>query len=142
MPSLYKIFAMILADRLKEEMEEKSILPENQAAERNGNNQIYTLNYLINKQLKKERRGMVALFMDLKAAFDSVNREILIKSIGKGKERKGEKEGKEYKRGFDGENRRDFKGNEMQGKDSESVGRSILDGKESKTGMLAEPHAV
>jgi len=83
MPLLYKIYAMILADKLREEMKRR-ILSENQTAFRKGMetiDQIYTLNYLINRQLGKERGGLVAIFVDLKAAFDSVNKEILVKSI-------------------------------------------------------------
>lgn len=39
---------------------------------------IYMLNFLINRQLGKEGGKLVALFMDMKAAFDSVDREVLI----------------------------------------------------------------
>lgn len=39
-------------------------------------NNIYVLNYLVNKQLGKKKR-LVALFVDLKATFDSVNRKVL-----------------------------------------------------------------
>lgn len=39
---------------------------------------IYTLNFLINRQLGKKGGKLVALFVDMKAAFDSVDREILI----------------------------------------------------------------
>lgn len=42
---------------------------------------IYVLNYVINRQLGKKKEKMVALFIDLKAAFDSVDREILVKAM-------------------------------------------------------------
>jgi len=42
---------------------------------------IFTLNYLINKQLAKRKGMLVALFVDLKAAFDSVDRGVLIEAM-------------------------------------------------------------
>lgn len=38
---------------------------------------IYTLNYIIYKYTSVERKKLIALFVDLKATFDSVNREKL-----------------------------------------------------------------
>lgn len=76
MASLYKIYVSTLADRLKDDIEEKGILPENQAGFRRGMStmdQIYALNYIINRQLGRDK-GTIALFIDLKAAFDSVDR--------------------------------------------------------------------
>jgi len=43
--------------------------------------QIYTLNYLVNRQLGKEKGGIIALFIDLKAAFDSLGRGVLIGAV-------------------------------------------------------------
>ena len=43
--------------------------------------QIYALNYLINRQLGKKRGKMTAVFVDLKAAFDSIDREILVRAM-------------------------------------------------------------
>lgn len=37
---------------------------------------VYTLNYLINRQLGKKKGRVVALFIDLKSAFDSVDRGV------------------------------------------------------------------
>jgi len=81
MPLMYKIYTTILAKRLREEVEEKGIIPSNQTGFRKGMgtmDQIYTLNYLVNRQLSKEKGGMIALFIDLKAAFDSLDRGVLI----------------------------------------------------------------
>ncbi|XP_025160987.1 uncharacterized protein LOC112589978 [Harpegnathos saltator] len=53
MPSLYKVYAKVLAERLKEELEGKRLLTGNQAGFREGMgtiDQIYALNYLINRQ--------------------------------------------------------------------------------------------
>jgi len=41
---------------------------------------IYVVNYLINKQLGKRKKA-VALFVDLKAAFDSMDRGIMYKTM-------------------------------------------------------------
>jgi len=52
MSLLYKIYVIILANRLREVMEEKSILSGNQAAFQKGMgtiDQIYILNYSINR---------------------------------------------------------------------------------------------
>lgn len=55
----YKIYAVVLAERLKEEMEEKGILPPSQTGFRKGVgtiDQVYVLNYLINKRRKRKGR--------------------------------------------------------------------------------------
>jgi len=52
MPSMYKIYTTILAKRLREEVEGKSIISNNQTEFRKGMStmdQIYTLNYLVNR---------------------------------------------------------------------------------------------
>jgi len=84
MPAVYKIYAMILAERLRKEVEEKGIIPKNQAGFRKGLgaiDNIYVLNYLVNRQLGRKRGGMTALFIDLKAAFDTVDRSCLLKTM-------------------------------------------------------------
>lgn len=69
MSSAYRIYATILMGRLKEEIERGGIIPPNQTGfreEMGTINNIYVLNYLVNKQLGKKKR-LVALFVDLKA---------------------------------------------------------------------------
>lgn len=44
---------------------------------------IFVLNYLISRQLERKGGKMVATFIDLKAAFDSVDRRVLVKTLGK-----------------------------------------------------------
>lgn len=66
-----------------EEVEGKSLLSDSQAKYRKGMgtmDQIYALNYLINRQLGKKGGKMTALFLDLRAAFDSVDREMVIRA--------------------------------------------------------------
>lgn len=50
---------------------------------------IYMLNYVANKQISRKKGNMVALFADIRAAFDSVERGILIGMIRKKGIRKG-----------------------------------------------------
>ena len=51
MPSLYKLYTTALAERLKEEVEGKGLIPPNQTEFRKGmgtRDNIYMLNYLVN----------------------------------------------------------------------------------------------
>lgn len=80
----YKIYATVLAERLRAETDEKDILPPSQAGFRKGMgtmDNIYVLNYLINRQLEKKGGSLVLLFVDMKAAFDSVDRGILVRAM-------------------------------------------------------------
>jgi len=81
LPTLYKFYVMILAERLNEEIEGKGSIPPNQTGFRRGMgtlDNIYVINYLINRQLERKGGKLVALFVDLKAAFDSVDRGVLL----------------------------------------------------------------
>lgn len=74
----YKIYTSILPEGLREEVGQKAILPSNQTEFRRGMvtmDNIYVLNYLINRQVMRGKKRMVIIFVDLKAAFDLVNRE-------------------------------------------------------------------
>jgi len=42
---------------------------------------IYVLNYLVNRQINKKKGKLVAFFVDLRAAFDTVDREVLGKAM-------------------------------------------------------------
>lgn len=82
MDSLYKVYAMVLAGMLREEVEWKGIVPDNQTGFRKGlgvMDNIYVINYLINRQVERKKGKLIAMFVDLEAAFDSVNREVLIR---------------------------------------------------------------
>lgn len=64
----------------------------NQAGFRKGMgifDQVYILNYLINRQLREGIKKMTVVYIDLKAAFDSVDKEVLAKIMRE----KGVKEG-------------------------------------------------
>ena len=52
-------------------------MPQNQTGFRKGTdtmNNIFVLNYLVNRQISKKGGKLVAFFIDLRAAFDSVDR--------------------------------------------------------------------
>lgn len=60
------------------------MIPPNQTDFRKGVgtiDNIYVLNYLVNRQLEKKKGKMMALFIDVKAAFDSVDRGVLCKAM-------------------------------------------------------------
>lgn len=59
-------------------------MPQNQTGFRKGlcvMDNIYVLNYLVNRQLGIRKGDLAALFVDLKAAFDSVDRKVLIETM-------------------------------------------------------------
>lgn len=80
------MYAAVLAEKLKKEMEGKRILPPNQTGFRKGmgtTDQIYVLDYMINKSVAEGEEKMVILFIDIKAAVKSVDRGILEESMRK-----------------------------------------------------------
>lgn len=92
MPTLYKVYVVVLVERLREEVEGKGIVPPNQTGFRRKMGTMdngYVLNYLIRRQLEGKGGGMVALFVDLKAAFDSVDRGVLIETMKERRIREG-----------------------------------------------------
>jgi len=81
--TVYKIYAAILAEKLREEIELKGSLPEIQAAFRKGRetmDNVRILQQVINKEISK-RKGKCRFFIDLKAAFDKVDRKIMWKAM-------------------------------------------------------------
>ncbi|XP_070529779.1 calponin homology domain-containing protein DDB_G0272472-like [Cardiocondyla obscurior] len=88
----YKVYASVLAERLRKEIEEKEILPQSQAGFRRDMgtvDQIYVLNYLLNKKIEEKEGKMVIVFIDMKAAFDSVDRRKLVETMKKRGVREG-----------------------------------------------------
>jgi len=80
--SAYKIYAEILRNRLELEAERLGLLPESQGGFRRGRStmdNVFILNHLVQREKKKEGKEskIYALFVDLKAAFDNVDREQL-----------------------------------------------------------------
>lgn len=66
-------------------MEEKQVPPSQMVLRKGlgtiGN--IYVLNYLINRQISKKNGKMLVLFVDIKAAFDAVDRGVLLEILRK-----------------------------------------------------------
>jgi len=59
-----------------------------------GIDNIFVLNYLINRQIAKKGGKVIALFVDLRAAFDSMDREELVKAMkGRGVRESGRSSG-------------------------------------------------
>jgi len=88
----YKVYAAILTERLRQEMEEKGILPETQAGfrkKRGTMDNIYILQHVIRREVRKKGGKMYGFFMDLKAAFDRVDRKRLWKAMEKRGVRRG-----------------------------------------------------
>lgn len=68
---------MILGERLETKVEERGLAPQNQTEFRKGMgtiDNVYVLNYLVNRQLSREKGKIMAFFVDLKTAFNSVDR--------------------------------------------------------------------
>ena len=68
---MYKIYASVLANRLREDVERRELVPQNQTGFRKGMgtiDNVYVLNYLITRQINKKGGKMIAFFVDLKAA--------------------------------------------------------------------------
>lgn len=81
MTAVYKMYAVALAERLREEIKGKGLIPHNQTGFRKGMgtiDNIYTINFLITRQIGKKGGKLIAMFLDLKAASDSVDREVLL----------------------------------------------------------------
>lgn len=131
MAMLYK---MGLAERIKKECKEKEVIPRNQTGFRKGMgtmDNIYVINYLIGRQLRKGKR-LVAHFVDLKTAFDMIDREVLCETM----RRRGIREGlvERVK-----EVLRETKSKVRTGGET---GGEFLDGKRGKIGMSIESDVI
>lgn len=71
----YKIYISILNDKIKKVAEKR--MEERQfgfRTRRRTTDAIFTLNYIVNRELSKNKGKIFAFFADFKAAFDRVNR--------------------------------------------------------------------
>lgn len=65
MPTAYKVYAKVLAERLRKEIEEKGMLPEWQVGFRKGKevmDNIYTPNYVVKREIARGNK-IVATFV-------------------------------------------------------------------------------
>lgn len=135
MPTLYKVYTSVLAKRLREEVKSKSIVPRAQAGfkKRMGTiDNIYVLNYLVNRQIKRAEKKLVTMVVDLRAAFDTMDRE----SVGGDNEKEGDK------RGVSEEGRRSDKRDKEQDKGRGRDEGEFLDGKRAEIRVPSKPTAV
>lgn len=76
------MYTDIIREKLEKEVEKKELLPEGQAGFRKGRStldNIYVLTHLVQREKEKGNgsKRIYALFIDLKAAFDNVDRGVL-----------------------------------------------------------------
>lgn len=72
----YNVYTEALRRKLEEEIEERKLIPPSQAGFRKGRStidNIYILDHIIQREGLREESKMYALFVDLRAAFDSIN---------------------------------------------------------------------
>ena len=84
MPKAYKIYASILNERMKKEIEGK--LMEGQFDFRTGRetiDAIYELNRIVNSEIEKRGGKLFTCFVDLRAAFDKIDRNLLMERLKK-----------------------------------------------------------
>jgi len=65
---------------LRTDVEKKGIVPDNQVRFGKGKgtiDNVYVLNYIVNRNLEKRDGKIVAFIVDSRAAFDTVDRELL-----------------------------------------------------------------
>jgi len=80
--SAYKVYAELIRRRLEEQVESMERLPETQAGFRKGKStmdNIFVLSHLVQREGRTEgnERRLYALFADLSAAFDNIDRDTL-----------------------------------------------------------------
>lgn len=79
LPTAYKLYTEIIRFRLEKEVEEKGLLPDGQAGfrrKRSTIDNVYILNHLVQRE-KAKKKDLFVCFVDLVAAFDTVDRKRL-----------------------------------------------------------------
>lgn len=82
---IYKLYSMLLLNRLTRELDDQNYLPDNQAAYRKGRSttdNIYSADKIVKSRLEKGLKTF-GLFLDLRAAFDNVDRKRLFDKLRK-----------------------------------------------------------
>lgn len=80
----YKILTNIMANRIRNWVEKEGIIKESQAGfrpKRGTRDHIFVLNALINNRLRKKKGKLYVAFVDFKAAFDKIDRNLLLKKL-------------------------------------------------------------
>src|SRR5271154_304450 len=84
--SMYKIYTQMLLGRIQNFVNKEKILHESQAGFRQGYStidHIFTLNAIVEDNLKNVKGKVFVFFIDFSAAFDTVNRDALILKLQK-----------------------------------------------------------
>ena len=82
--ALSKLHSIILLNRLTKYIEHKGLISPNQIGFMKGSgasDHIFLLQTIIEKVVKKDKKRLYAAFIDFKKAYDTVNRDILIKRL-------------------------------------------------------------
>jgi hypothetical protein len=82
----FKIFSTMINNRVSEWLERGKKIGESQAGFRRGRgceDHIWTLNAIVDWKVNGQKKKCYAMFVDMKMAFDSLNREILFESVYK-----------------------------------------------------------
>lgn len=82
----YKIYATILNEKLKNEIDAKNILPDTQAGfrkKRGAMDNVYILKQAIEEEIHNKKEKCYAFFADIKAAFDQLDRAYMWKTLTK-----------------------------------------------------------
>lgn len=120
---------------IRKEVEEKNILPETKAGFRKGRgtmDNIYVLNHIIQKEIRKKGGKIFGFFMDLKSAFDKVDRKILWEEM----ERRG------IRKGIVERIKKIYESTKNVVRVNGRVSERFSDGKRSKTGLPAKSNPV
>jgi hypothetical protein len=108
----YKMYALILSERTKREIEEN----DSQAGFRKGRDtldNVYILDHLTKNELKKNGGRMYALFVDFRAAFDKVDTENVSVYMRKRKRERGGEGGSVREGGRESERERERERNKQ-----------------------------
>lgn len=80
----YKLLTSIMARRMNDWIEKKKVLRESQAGfrmKRGTRDHVFVLNSIINNRLKKKGGKLYVAFVDFSAAFDKVDRDLLLRKL-------------------------------------------------------------
>lgn len=75
MPMAYKVYVTMLVQKLRKETEMRRMTIQPDKIQKGTIDNIYVINYLINRQIERRAGNLSAMFVDFKAAFDSVDKK-------------------------------------------------------------------
>lgn len=93
---------------MEKKTEDRNLLPESQCGFRKGRSNlenVFILSHLVQREKKKEEDKVYAVFIDLKTAFDKVDRNFMEDAGGKRNRQRSNMENKKDLRGYRGDNK-------------------------------------